>query len=120
MKNSRFGCADCYSVFDLLINDKIKQLQGNVRHTGKHPKFQKIKADPFHLTSSGQPVEEIAANAVTGSEGQDANVASKGENEVQAQICKLEARLREAVRTEEYEVAAECRDQIRALKEAQS
>ena len=54
VKDSRFGCADCYSVFDLLINDKIKQLQGNVRHTGKHPKFQKIKADPFHLTSSGQ------------------------------------------------------------------
>ena len=120
VKDSHFGCADCYSVFDLLINDKIKQLQGNVRHTGKHPKFQKIKADPFHLTSSGQPVEGIAANAVTGSEGQDANVASKGENEVQAQICKLEARLREAVRTEEYEMAAECRDQIRALKEAQS
>lgn len=65
-------------------------------------------------------MEGIAANAVTGSEGQDANVASKGENEVQAQIRKLEARLREAVRTEEYEMAAECRDQIRALKEAQS
>ena len=120
VENSRFGCPDCYGVFDLFINDKIKQLQGNVRHTGKHPKFQKIKADPFHLTSSGQPVEGIAANAVTGAEGQDANVASKGENEVQAQIRKLEARLREAVRTEEYEVAAECRDQIRALKEAQS
>ena len=55
---------------------------------------RRSKADPFHLTSSGQPVEGIAANAVTGSEGQDANVASKGENEVQAQIRKLEARLR--------------------------
>ena len=44
VKNSRFGCADCYSVFDLLIHDKIRQLQGNVRHTGKHPKFQKIKS----------------------------------------------------------------------------
>ena len=120
VKNSRFGCADCYSVFDLLIHDKIRQLQGNVRHTGKHPKFQKIKADPFHLTSCDQPEKGTADMTPANREGQDANVASKGENEVQAQIRKLEARLREAVRTEEYEMAAECRDQIRALKEAQS
>lgn len=121
VKNSRFGCADCYSVFDLLINDKIKQLQGNVRHTGKHPKFQKIKADPFHLASSGQPEEGSAADAsAVGADGQNPETASAGENEIQAQIRKLEAKLRDAVRTEEYEVAAECRDQIRALKEAQS
>lgn len=42
------------------------------------------------------------------------------ESDVQAQIRKLEARLREAVRAEEYEAAAEYRDQIRALKEAQA
>ena len=120
VKNSRFGCADCYSVFDLLIHDKIRQLQGNVRHTGKHPKFQKIKADPFHLTSSGQPVEGIAANAVTSCKEQTLNTDAAVENETQLQIRKLEARLREAVRAEEYEIAADCRDQIRALKEAQS
>ena len=120
VKDSRFGCADCYSVFDLLINAKIKQLQGNVRHTGKHPKFQKIKADPFHLTSSGQPEEETAVDAAAGSEGQNAELVSAGESDAQAQIRKLEARLREAVRAEEYEAAAEYRDQIRALKEAQA
>lgn len=121
VKNSRFGCADCYSVFDLLINDKIKQLQGNVRHTGKHPKFQKIKADPFHLTSSGQPEEGAAADVSSAdAENKHTDTAFAGDSEVQAKIRKLEARLREAVRTEEYEVAAECRDQIRALKEAQS
>ena len=120
VKNSRFGCADCYSVFDLLINDKIKQLQGNVRHTGKHPKFQKIKADPFHLTSSGQPEEGagniFAGEAVQAAAGED----SVEENKTRDQIRKLEAKLREAIRTEAYEVAAECRDQIRALKEAQA
>ena len=124
VKDSRFGCPDCYSVFDLLIHDKIRQLQGNVRHTGKHPKFQKIKADPFHLTSSGQPVEGIAANAVTGAEGQDANVASTGEDPVnipelskEEKIRLMETRLKDAVRREEYEEAAKLRDEIRALKE---
>ncbi len=112
VKNSRFGCADCYSVFDLLISDKIKQLQGNVRHTGKHPKFQKIKADPFQIASTGQP-EEAAKTA--GAEP-GAEAAGTAEN----QIRELEAKLREAVRTEEYEAAAKYRDQIRALKEAQA
>lgn len=120
IKNSRFGCADCYSVFDLLIHDKIRQLQGNVRHTGKHPKFQKIKADPFHLTSCDQPEKGTADMTPANREEQTLNTDAAVENETQLQIRKLEARLREAVRAEEYEIAAECRDQIRALKEAQS
>lgn len=120
VKNSRFGCADCYSVFDLLIHDKIRQLQGNVRHTGKHPKFQKIKADPFHLTSCDQPEKGTADMTLANREEQTLNTDAAVENETQLQIRKLEARLREAVRAEEYEIAAECRDQIRALKEAQS
>ena len=120
VKNSRFGCADCYSVFDLLIHDKIKQLQGNVRHTGKHPKFQKIKADPFHLASRDQPEKGAADMTSVSQEEQTLNTDAAVENETQLQIRKLEARLREAVRAEEYEIAAECRDQIRALKEAQS
>ena len=120
VKNSRFGCSDCYSVFDLLIHDKIRQLQGNVRHTGKHPKFQKIKADPFHLTSCDQPEKDTADMTPANREEQTLNTDAAVENETQLQIRKLEERLREAVRAEEYEIAAECRDQIRALKEAQS
>ena len=120
VKDSRFGCPDCYSVFDLLIHDKIRQLQGNVRHTGKHPKFQKIKADPFHLTSCDQPEKGTADMTPANREEQTLNTDAAVENETQLQIRKLEARLREAVRAEEYEIAAECRDQIRALKEAQS
>lgn len=120
VKNSRFGCADCYSVFDLLIHDKIRQLQGNVRHTGKHPKFQKIKADPFHLTSCDQPEKGTADMTPANREEQTLNTDAAVENETQLQIRKLEARLREAVRAEEYEIAVECRDQIRALKEAQT
>ena len=120
VKDSRFGCPDCYSVFDLLIHDKIRQLQGNVRHTGKHPKFQKIKADPFHLASCDQPEKGTADMTPASCKEQTLNTDAAVENETQLQIRELEARLREAVRAEEYEIAADCRDQIRALKEAQS
>ena len=123
VKNSRFGCADCYSVFDLLINDKIKQLQGNVRHTGKHPKFQKIKADPFHLTSSDQFEEgkervEKKTGLFAGETEMKAETGA--ESAAEMQLRQLESKLREAVRREEYEEAAKYRDQIRALKEAQA
>ena len=40
VENSRFGCADCYGVFELFIKDKMKQLQGSESHKGKHPKYR--------------------------------------------------------------------------------
>lgn len=94
IKNSRFGCADCYHVFDLLIGEKIKKLQDNASHTGKQPKMR-----------AGKPLE--------------AAVSSKGEMQFtkEEQIRQLERRLKAALEAEDYEQAAVCRDQIRALKE---
>ena len=37
VKNSRFGCGDCYSVFDPLIGENIRHLQGSERHVGNGP-----------------------------------------------------------------------------------
>ncbi|MFQ8842038.1 MAG: excinuclease ABC subunit B [Clostridium fessum] len=31
IKNSRFGCADCYHVFDPLLGEKIKEIAGKIR-----------------------------------------------------------------------------------------
>ncbi len=45
VKNSCFGCADCYSVFDVLIHDNIKQLQGSDSHKGKTPLYQNVGND---------------------------------------------------------------------------
>ncbi|MDR1765302.1 MAG: UvrB/UvrC motif-containing protein [Lachnospiraceae bacterium] len=92
--NSRFGCADCYSVFDLLISDKMKQLQGSEQHTGKTPIYQNAAMEST-------------------SKGGEGKAYRTREEEVRA----LEIRLREAIRKEEYEVAAECRDKIKELKE---
>lgn len=98
VENSRFGCLDCYSVFDLLISDKIKKLQGNGTHTGKKPKYQKIQAYP-QMTSEEQKSEKEP-------------VLSRKE-----QLEVLKARLQEAVLKEEYEIAAQYRDQIKGLSQ---
>ncbi len=103
VKNSRFGCPDCYGVFDLLISDNIKQLQGSDVHKGKKPKH--YKAEQTFTAGSDLP-------------GEDSGAASSGDQaDAAEQIRLLEARLKEALKREEYEVAAQCRDKIRALRE---
>lgn len=101
VKDSCFGCPDCYGVFDLLISDNIRQLQGSDSHTGKQPKY--------HL----QPEQEKDATASM--PGPD--VQNQGDCDVKEQIRVLQAKLREALEREEYEAAAVCRDKIKALKE---
>lgn len=94
VKNSRFGCADCYNTFCLLINNSIKKLQGNNSHTGKKPRFsgdKKIHAD-------------MVADA-------------RRKQSLQEQLEIYLAKQKEAVRDEDYEKAAYYRDEIRQLRE---
>ncbi len=99
VKNSCFGCQDCYSVFDPLIYDNIKKLQGSDRHVGKVPRYQRAE---------GWNPEEAEEQ--------------KKENKMgnpQKAIAILNARLKEALQMEDYETAAICRDEIRRLKAAE-
>ncbi|MCI9105665.1 MAG: excinuclease ABC subunit B [Lachnospiraceae bacterium] len=102
IKNSRFGCPECYGIFDLLIGENIKQLQGSDTHKGKRPRY--------HYQEEG---EQCSVETLS---GQGENVW-EGELDIEEQIRILDARLQEAIAREEYEVAAQCRDKIRELKE---
>ena len=112
VENSRFGCADCYGVFDLFIKDKMKQLQGSESHKGKHPKFRS--------TFEKEHPDVSAAKEEDGQDAPETLDARPVENTrpaaVNKQIRELEGRLKEAIEREEYELAAQCRDQIRELK----
>lgn len=113
VENSRFGCADCYGVFDLFINDKMKQLQGSESHKGKHPRYRSTfeKEHPDAAGGdSGEGREEIS-DALEEEGTNDSGAAA-----VNKQIRELNGKLKEAVRLEEYEQAASYRDQIKELK----
>ena len=90
VKNSRFGCPDCYRVFDLLMSENIKKVQGNDTHTGKRPLY---------------------------SHGMAETKEEDGREKLERSIELLSSRLKEAVQKEEYEAAARYRDEIRELKE---
>lgn len=91
VKDSRFGCPDCYRVFDLLMSENIKKVQGNDTHTGKKPLHNRDR-------------EQVQA---------DADEKTK----LLKAIELLDSRLKEAIEEEEYEAAAHYRDEIRGLKE---
>lgn len=103
VQNSRFGCPDCYGVFDLLIGDKMKQLQGSDTHKGKKPGYH--REDTNREKAAGIQTEDCT-DAGTAGQAPDAK----------EQIRILDARLKEALAREEYETAAVCRDKIRELK----
>ena len=94
VQDGRFGCADCYNTFGLLINNSIKKIQGNNSHTGKKPRFlgdKKIHADMVADAKKRQSLQE------------------------QLEICQ--AKQKEAVLEEDYEKAAYYRDEIKKIKE---
>ena len=102
IENSQFGCADCYSVFDVLIHDNIKHLQGSDCHKGKVPLEQKEQKSKENI---GKQVTDSLVE----------NVMEK--DSVESELRSLTRRLKEALKSEDYETAAMCRDKMKALKE---
>ena len=74
------------------MEDSIKQLQGNLIHTGKTPVYQKMD----HMNQ---------------------RAAEDESNTVSNEISEWDAKLKEALRFEDYETAAVCRDRIKELRE---
>lgn len=49
MKEGKFGCADCYRVFQAVMEKGIRQIQGAEEHTGKHPVGYKKAEEPDEI-----------------------------------------------------------------------
>ena len=109
VENSRFGCPDCYEMFDLLMRDSIKHLQGNETHKGKRPKYG-LKIVPEGLAAELPGSTETRRQAAA-QDGGPAPARSREE-----ELRDLKVRLRQAIYEEAYERAAEYRDQIRKLE----
>jgi protein arginine kinase activator len=109
--NFRFGCPDCYEVFDLLIQDSIKQLQGSDQHKGKHPKYG-MKMVPESLIRNLPGETDKKDTAKTPEE----KASDKKRSDALQEIRALKLKLNQAVREEQYEEAARFRDQIKSLE----
>ena len=111
VQNSRFGCPDCYGVFDLFISDKIKQLQGSESHRGKIPKIMAGKEK-----SAAGNRKEVPQDVLLEAGEKTVNDMDTARPDWWKEAADLEKQLKEALKTEDYEMAAVYRDKIRALK----
>lgn len=108
VKDSRFGCKDCYEVFGILIEDNIKQLQGTSEHKGKHPKIRKA--------SEAKTVSKPDLEQFNQADHSDQTEAAEGmEEESITDIQTLRELLHAAISVEDYEKAAKLRDKIKEL-----
>lgn len=106
VKKSRFGCADCYEVFELLMEDHIKNLQGSSNHRGKRP-----------MKKRSQALSEVANEPVTVMVKEE-GIGEAAQPTVEDKIEDLKQQLQVALLEEAYEEAARLRDEIRGLKAA--
>jgi protein arginine kinase activator len=98
-ETGRLGCADCYNAFGSKLRPLLRRIHGSTRHVGKLPAH-----DGAVVTHVGKlPAHDGAV--VT----------------PQRQVQRLHDELLRAVEREEFERAAEIRDQIKTLeKEARA
>lgn len=103
--NSQFGCADCYSVFGPLLGESIRHLQGSEKHVGKRP------GNIVAAVTRKQAGEDAS--------GQEETSGSETETILtrEEQLRLYQARIKDALRREDYEEAAMLRDEIYKLKE---
>ncbi len=118
IKNSAFGCAECYNVFGPLLDDSIKKIQGSVNHQGKKP-YRLMKS----MRSMNAQVNEDDSDADMNADGLDIeeNKPEKREKKhtraaLLHEIDVMDKRLKQAVLEEDYEEAARLRDHIKDLK----
>ncbi len=76
VKDSKFGCKECYEVFGLLIADNIKQLQGSDVHKGKKPKYMNAKSRVVHIESSSE-IDELRRRLSLAIEAEEYELAAE-------------------------------------------
>ena len=92
INTGRYGCPNCYDVFEDRMDPILKKLQGANRHTGR--------------------LGKISDNKVKYEESKENKKEEKHENKLE----ELQAKLKQAIKEERYEDAAKIRDEINKMK----
>ena len=87
-RTGKVGCANCYKVFEAQLAPTIARIHGKTVHIGKKPLPAKSDEQPKQQKAVIDPKEQ--------------------------RIKELKDRMAEAIKNEEFEKAAELRDQIKA------
>ena len=95
LSTGKFGCSNCYEVFQDKIEPLLRQLHGDTKYLGK---------------KSGNDFKAVKVQKASTKE------IVKDENKIES----LKERLKDAIKVENYEEAAKIRDEIKALEAKES
>ena len=91
INTGRYGCPNCYDVFEDRMDPILKKLQGANRHIGR--------------------LGKISDNKVKFDKKEEQNEKNKTDNKLE----KLQGELKQAIKEEKYEDAAKIRDEIKKM-----
>ena len=100
------GCPHCYRHFHTALEPRIRKIQAGLKHQGHRP------TRPAE-TGPGENQQVI----LTEGQGSSGTSERAQELDLEATRKRLKAEQQEAVQQEDYERAAQLRDQLRALEE---
>ena len=86
-KRGKVGCAKCYETFKDKLRPSLESIHGRTAHVGKAPKF-------FEEPSAVSPAEKA-----------------------EDPVAKLKEELQQAIETQEFERAAQIRDELKKTEE---
>ena len=133
LKTERAGCPVCYNVFSDMIAKNFKAMQGGMTHTGKEPAFAKlIEIKDVVPQSSGKKgsigdinkmitldADDDPADKETAAAPEDGEKVKKKGRKTKSSVqnvSELKEKLKEALKVEDYELAAKLRDEIKSLE----
>lgn len=132
-QNSMLGCPHCYAAFEAQLGPLLERVhEGGTHHTGKQPKRliaeakaraqSAAQATPPETVPQNPPAQtttvrarRVGRAAPTGANPAEVPPAPGSPAEVAAAIAHLRSQLGAAIAAEQYERAAQLRDQIRRL-----
>ena len=102
MNTGKFGCSNCYDIFESKIDPILKNIHGANRHVGRLGKINPITKLETQIT--GKKEQEEMESKV-----------EKEENKEQSKSDKLKEELQKAIKEERYEDAAKLRDELKKI-----
>ena len=97
VNKGKFGCDNCYNVFEERINPVLKNIHGSSEHIGRNSKIID------KITSKKEEVKEKLQDL-------------KEKHDEKDEIRKLKDDLKQAIKEERYEDAAKLRDEIKKVE----
>lgn len=99
----KFGCSNCYDVFENILDPVLKNIHGSSTHVGRRSRL------------SASEKEKVAEDVKKAKSNKSKVENTEKVDDKQEKIDKLNKELKQAIKDERYEDAAKIRDQIKDI-----